>query len=134
MTTIILEVPHQTPATAWIAETESDIINIADVSHNMVYIKWNEESVTDCYGDDLPDDLKEILDRDGVAVEFGDHNGSEFESVDVAPSEIEYAKELIAHDLHTCRFLSLDEAVNFEYNGHQDVKAVSAVKKALARV
>jgi len=134
MTTIILEVPHQMPATAWIARNESDIINIAESEHNMIYVTWNEETAINCYGDDLPHELKEILGRDGVAVEFGDHNGSEFESVDVAPSALECAQESIAQDLKACRFLSVEEASSFEYKGHQDVKAMIAVKEALELV
>ena len=138
MSTIIIEIPHQLPPTAWIADSDQEIINIADSEHGLTYERWTLAKAVDCWGeeDDIPKELAQALKEHGEAIEIGDSADIEYYSPKDAQSELEAAKEAIAHDLSSCQFLTVDEAKEFaiSYCGHQDIKARIAVKKALEDV
>lgn len=138
MTTIIIEIPHQLPPTAWAANSDQDIISIADSEHGLVYERWTLAKVIDCWGeeDDIPEELAQLLKEHDEVIEIGDSSDIEYCTVKDAGTQIEAAKEAIVHDLSSCQFLTVDEAKEFadSYCGHQDIKARIAVKKALEDV
>jgi len=133
--TIIIEIPHQFPPTAWAASSEQQIISIADSRHGLVYERYTLQKALDCWGDDdhIPDELAELLKDHGEAVEIGDTSGTEYCAAEDAGTEIEAAKDAIAHDLSGCHFLTLEEAKEFAHShrGHQSVEARIAVQNAL---
>ena len=138
MLTIIIEIPNQTSPTAWIANSDQDIISIADSAHGLVYELWTLEKSIDCWGeeDDFPEKLAKLLKEHDEVMEIGDSSGVEYYTLKNAVTHIEAAKEAIGHDLSYCQFLTVAEAAEFadSYCGHQDIKARIAVKKALEDV
>ena len=142
MSFIIVEIPHQRPATAWVAWKEQDIIKAAYEVENMTYQEWTLDSAHDCFGerDDIPEELLEVLDSGGKALEFAYSDGADAQwlKIEDAPSELEAAKEALFHDLSTGLVLSEEEARIFVsddnniYSGHQHIKAQSAVRKILS--
>jgi len=142
MSFIIVEIPHQRPATAWVAWKEQDIIKAAYDAENMTYNEWNLDSAHHCFGerDNIPNELMEVLDTGSKAIEFAYSDGADTQwlKVEDAPSELEAAKEALFHDLSAGIVLSEEEARLFVseenkiYNGHQHIKARSAVRKILS--
>ena len=112
----------------------------------MCYEKWTTKYAVDrfCKGEEdtyeallpgslLPDDLRPILQKHGVAMLAG-RNGGEWCSVADAPgTELEAAMEALLHDLASCHFLPYDEAHEWadSYAGHQQIEAREAVLKIL---
>ena len=104
MATIIVEIPHRLPPTVWVADSDQDIINVAHSNHGLVYQRWttaDAEITEDLEG---LEDLDEILKEYGEAIEVGNSSYTEYFSVNDAETEIEAAKEAIAHDFCSCRF------------------------------
>lgn len=137
MSTIIVEVPHQSSPIAWVADSDQEIINIAYSKHGLIYESLTLQKAIDCFGeDDIPEKLSDLLKEHDKVIQVGHSSDSEFYSASDAETEIEAAKEAISHDLYTCRFLTVDEAKEFadSHSGHQGIKARIAVKKALEYV
>ena len=55
MPLIIVEIPHQSPADAWVAYGEEDFILAAYRVKDMEYDLWTMEDARDCFGD--PEDI-----------------------------------------------------------------------------
>ena len=137
MITIVVEIPHRLPPTAWVAESDQKLIEIAGSVHGLVYEMWDKEKARDCYDDsEIPKSLSGLLDLCGSALEIGHSGETEFFNPDEAVGEIEAAKDAISHDLFICGFLTADEAKKFvsEYSGHQYPAARVAVARALADI
>lgn len=135
MTTIIVEIPHQGKASAWVACNDSAIIDVAEKTHNMIYSEWTKENAADSWDEgEGPSDLSGLLKEHSRVIELGDHCEVRYEPLCSAPTEIEHAKELIAKDLYTCFFLSIAEAQNFNCSGHQSIEAKIAVQDALREI
>ena len=140
MPLIIVEIPHQSPADAWVAYGEEDFILAANRVKDMEYDLWTMEDARDCFGDpeDIPADLLEILSAEGNALGFGFSGETEWLKVGDAPSELEAAEEALFRDLHAGFILDEEEARRFAsgsndiYNGHQRIEAQTAVRKLLA--
>ena len=101
----------------------------------MTYVEWNREAAIECWGEeDIPCELLELLDKNKTVIEFGTEVDSNYESKKLAISEIEFAKELIAEDLHICFFMNEKEATEFSWAGHQSIEANIAVKNILEEI
>ncbi len=120
MTIIILEVPHQRRPSVWVAEDEQHLIQMASAAHDFCYEEWTMENAIDCFGDEIPDNFNDVLKSDKKAVVVGWSGQTECYSLADADSEIDAAKEAIAHDLSRCHFLSVGEAKAFK--GHADAE------------
>lgn len=136
MTTIIVEIPNQPSPTAWVADTDQDIIDIAHSEHGLTYNHWTLAEAIDCWieEDEIPEELAELLKENEKVIQVGTTEDSEFYSEGTAPTEIEAAKEAIAHNLHNCFFFTVDEAKEFadecRFNNSY-IDARIEVKKAL---
>ena len=137
MTTIIVEIPHQGKVLAWVAESDSAIINAAGLLHNMTHSEWTYDAAVECWGeDDLPTELLSLLEENAIVIETGSGDGENvnYQTPSNAPTEIEFAKEVIASDLSGCFFLSLEEANDFNPMCHQAIQAKIAVREALEEI
>ena len=123
--TIVVEIPHQSKVTAWVAESDADIIKEAFTNRNWDYREWDRDSAISCWGDveDFPQALQDALSKSELVIEYGPQHS--------APSEIEVAKQAISDDLSGCYFLTEEEARAFDIQGHGSVQAVFAVKKVI---
>lgn len=136
MTTIIVEIPCEREPRVWEAVTDQDIIDIACSSHDYIYESWTYAKALDCWGeeDEIPKELTELLKENEKVIQVGTTEDSEFYSEGAAQTEIEAAKEAIAHDLNNCFFFTVDEAKEFAdacmFNNFY-VEARIAVKKYL---
>ena len=132
-TTIIVEIPHELPPSAWIAYKDADII--AGAGSNFIYTHWTFQEAFDCWSeeDEIPEDLLKILKEEGKAVEIGDTTQIEYCSAKNCPSILDAAKEAIAFDLSRCHFLTIEQAKNYKNtcSGHYSIKAAHAVEKVL---
>lgn len=135
MAFIVVEIPHKLPVKAWYCESESAFIEIAANVHGLRFEKHNKESLASMFGeyDEIPSDYKAMLDANGEFVEVSGNDGSEFYSLDDAPSEFDAAQEVMFHDLHTGRVLSEYEANLYLQNtsGHQIIEARRQVRRVL---
>jgi len=110
MPLIIVEIPHQSPANAWVAYGEEDFILAAYRVKDMEYDLWTMEDARDCFGD--PEDI--------VDTHF-----------------LGLLEEALFRDLHAGFILDEEEARRFAsgsndiYNGHQRIEAQAAVRKLL---
>jgi len=122
MSIIIIEVPHQRSPMVWVARDEQHIIQIASEVHDFCYDEWTMKEAVDAFDDEIPSDLKMILDRDGSAMRIGYSGDGQWLALDDICTELEAAKEAICHDLSNCHFLTATEAE--EFKGHADVQIV----------
>jgi hypothetical protein len=131
--TIVVEIPHQSKVTAWVAESDADIIKEAFTNRNWDYREWDRDSAISCWGDveDFPQALQDALSKSELVIEYGHDDDPSFTPQHSAPSEIEVAKQAISDDLSGCYFLTEEEARAFDLQGHGSVQAVFAVKKVM---
>ena len=131
---IILEIPHQRNAFAWIAwDGEIDIIVAAHrmESDNNRYIIYTLQDLQDGFGrEELPDDAWKIAERDGKVGEV-DNDG--FMPVDQMPKEFDWAWETLVHDLSSGSYFRNHAEVLDDLEtrfGHQAIKAKIALESA----
>jgi Golgi nucleoside diphosphatase len=93
---------------------------MASAVHDFCYEEWTMENAIDCFGGEIPDNFNDVLKSDKKAVVVGWSGQTECYSLADADSEIDAAKEAIAHDLSRCHFLSVSEAK--EFKGHADAE------------
>ena len=117
---IIVEVPHSGRVMIWRALDEADLIQKASEAHDFCYQEWTMENAVDCFGDEIPDEYNDILNKDKQVTVIGWSGQTECYSLKDADSEIVAAKEAIGHDLSQCHFLSVAEAK--EFKSHADVE------------
>ena len=135
---IVLEIPHRLPATAWVAyDGDDSIIEMAhhrgDESGCCNYDSHLKEDLIDCYGeDDIPDDAQKIINDDEIVYEI---NGEYFSKSD-AITEIEWAMDVLGHDLSSFQVLENDDDLLWclENLRHQRDKAEVALSKCRALV
>lgn len=133
MITIVVEIPHQSNVTAWVAESDADIIEEAFTNRHWDYREWDRDSAVSCWGDveDFPQALQDALSKSELVIEHGPDDDLSFTPQQSAPSEIEVAKLAISDDLSGCYFLTEEEARAFDPQGHGSVQAVFAVQKVI---
>ena len=68
---ICVEIPHQRKPSVWYANDEADFISIAHKMSergNSGYYTLTAQEARDCWGDEMPDEVKAILETHGVVV------------------------------------------------------------------
>lgn len=148
---IVLEIPHQRDAFAWIAwNGESEILNHAhgmesDNHRYAVYtlVPNNEQSgemimLAPLQGgwdrDELPSEAWKIAEREG---KVGQVDNEGFMPVDQMPDEFDWAVETLFHDLHGGDVFRSHEEVTIDLecrSGHQAIKAKIALESAAESV
>jgi len=110
---IIIEIPHQSRVRTWVAYNDDDIINRA-YELGLSYELKNEN-------------------KDIIQVCLRNYQEGEFYKEDKAPTKLESAMDCISYDLHSCHFLSVQEAKEFinEYRGHKKHEVIHALKEEL---
>ncbi|KZY29758.1 MULTISPECIES: hypothetical protein [unclassified Oleiphilus] len=136
---IVVEIPHRSRPSAWMA-TESRLIQLAH-ELELTYFKWTMEEAVYSYGDreDIPEELLDILEEKGGAIEVitGLNREPTYYKVDEAPSELDSAKEALFDDLYSYEIFTESEArafVGSNKRGHGIYEAQSAVSKILSRL
>jgi hypothetical protein len=137
MSTIIVEIPCQREPSVWEAYGDQDIIDIACSRYDFVYESWTHAEALDCWieEDEIPEELTELLKENEKVIQVGTYEDSEFYSEAAAPTEIDAAKERIAHDMRNCFFFTVEEAKEFASAatlGNDEIDARIAVKKYLS--
>ena len=96
---LIIEIPHEMPASAWIAfNGEDDIISLANDMDNYGWATMTMQNLVDCYGDeDVPAEARRIVALHGSTVEVN----AEFFTPDEAISEFDWACDAVFHDLNS---------------------------------
>ena len=122
MSIIIIEVPHQRSPSVWFAKDEQHIIQMASEVHDFHYDKWTMEDAINSFDDEIPQDLKMLLDKNKVVMRIGYAGDGQWLSLDDICTELEAAKEAIGHDLSQCYFLTVAEAKEFVLTAHADVQ------------
>ena len=134
--TIVVQIPHQYPPIVWFADSDKDIIDIAYSKYGLIYERWSFAKAIDCWSEEeIPERLAELLKDHDEVMEIGNLSDEiEYCIERDAETEMEAAKEAIAHDFSSCEFLTVDEAKEFadSYRGLKGVAARIAVKKVLA--
>lgn len=135
MTTIVIEIPHQSKPQSWIAYDDEHLFDIACELHGLVYNEYSLDSAIKTYGgkESIPVDLLKAINAHGLVVEVGDNGHVEYMGSSEATDKASAARSAISSDLHSCYFLTVDEARDFSasHSGHQAVKARAAVKDCL---
>ena len=131
---IIVEIPHQRKATAYLA-SEIDLISSARLRDNHEYGTLTAEALFDCYGEDVRQDMLKIAETSGhVVCVDGEFYGPGDED---CPSEADWARGVLFEDLNAHYELqNVEEAEAWiksytARKGHQWVAATSAVEKIL---
>lgn len=135
---IVIEIPHQRPATSWVAGDKQDIIDYVKKKYtdNSMYEKLSLDDLKDFYGDenDIPAEALEIVKRDGVIFEVmgyinPDSEDHPYLSEKDAPTEFEWACGELFHDLNFGQIIENDDDLDlFKQNvTHQREKAIIAV-------
>tara|TARA_Y100001963_G_scaffold2598_1_gene3539 strand:+ start:335 stop:718 length:384 start_codon:yes stop_codon:yes gene_type:complete len=107
---IIIEIPHQSRVRTWVAYNDADIINRA-YELGLIYELKNEN-------------------KDIIQVCLRDYHEGEFYKEDKAPTKLECAMDCISYDLHSCYFLTMQEAHEFikNYRGHKKLEVKQALE------
>jgi len=133
---IIIEIPYQVSPRTWVSYNDADIINHAE-NEGYWYELWTKEKAIDFYGeeDDIPDHILSALKENDEIVQVCLHESHEgdFYKKEEAPTKLEGAKECLSRGLHSCYFLTVQEAKEFinEYRGHKSHEAIEALKEKL---
>ena len=140
---VIVEIPHQRRAIAYLVQDEDHVIDLACVAGTdncgggFTWHRWTREEAERIFSD-IPKELMDILDEKGVAVETAWYDSGdvlEFMTEDDAPSEFDAALSYILHDLHYGKLLGLDEAWEWSqnYTRHKWVEVRCAMANLLGR-
>ena len=131
---IVLEVPHQRDAFAWIAwDGESEIL---DRAHEMTSDnhRYDIYTLAELQGgwsrEELPSEAWEIAEREG---KVGQVNNDGFMRVDQMPKEFDWAVETLFHDLSSGDVFRSHEEVKIDLewrSGHQALRAKIALESA----
>jgi len=134
---IIVEIPHQHPAKAWIAwDGKASVIKAAHTETcerymDMCYYKIDLAEAIESHGDDVGDWPEGLADALAAHGEVIDVNG-EFVPVSDAPTEYEWAKDVLFHDLHLGKVLeTVEDVARFiaDAPAHQQFTAIAAVQR-----
>tara|TARA_R100001163_G_scaffold26698_1_gene21681 strand:+ start:196 stop:609 length:414 start_codon:yes stop_codon:yes gene_type:complete len=133
---IIIEIPHQSRVKTWVAYNDADIINRAyeiGLSYELkkspyTKIKKLYTKIRVCFSLRDYNENKEI-----IHVCLRDYHEGDFYKKDKAPTKLESAMDCISYDLHSCYFLSVQEAKKFiaEYRGHKKHEVIHALKEVI---
>lgn len=136
--TIVIEQSHPNGnVMVWYALGDDDIIDVGHTkSDNDTYETWTHEEASDCWGDEpLPEDMQALFDAGHKEIVCVSDHGADIVTYH-APndpdliSELDWAKDQIADDLQSCKFLSAVDA--FEYvnrNGYRSDLVNDALKE-----
>ena len=131
---IVLEIPHQRDAFAWIAwNGESEILDRAHemTGDNYRYDIFTLAELQGGWGrEELPSEAWEIAEREG---KVGQVNNDGFMPVDQMPREFDWAVETLFHDLSGGDIFCSHEEVKIDLewrSGHQALKAKIALESA----
>ena len=132
---IIIEIPHEKKPKIWVSYNDDDIINHA-VNEGYWYQLWTKEKAIDFYGEEdaIPDHILSELKEDDEIVQvcLHDNHEGDFYKKNEAPTKLECAMDCISYDLHSCYFLTMQEAHEFikNYRGHKkhEVKQALEIK------
>ena len=80
------------------------------------------EDAINSFDDEIPQDLKMLLDKNEVVMRIGYAGDGQWLTLDDICTELEAAKEAIGHDLSNCYFLTVAEAKEFTLTAHADVQ------------
>jgi len=140
MERIIVEIPHQRRATAFLVNDDIHIIEIAGRAEDFSYQPVTFEDALNLWGDEsqIPLDLLSLVKEHGCCIEISNKIKTEWFSPKEAPGILDAALETLFHDLNRGLLLSIDEANEFVsndqqniYSGHQMYEAMTAVRKLL---
>lgn len=128
---IVVERPHQGSPIAWVAYGWKHAAKLAGGKGIGPSVQsYFRGEIEDIFGDEIPEDIKEILDSHESVVGITGHEGMSFVSPSEAPTLEEVVKAWIADDLSSADFLTSPEEVK-EYlerdHGHNWAESVSAV-------
>lgn len=129
---VTIEIPHQMPPVAWVAQDEEDFINKVRATYdNFRYSVWDMASFRESFGTESDDEYAYILDiikEHGACIEVNT-GGETYElSPAEAPTEFEAAKEYNGHDLSgCCTSDNLDDLRDYARAGHQSAAALAAI-------
>jgi len=121
---IVLEIPHQMPARAWIAwGGEEEIISQAHVvSDGYGYHILTEIQLIDCYDvDEVPSEALKIARDEGEVYQINEEWCAKAD----AQSEFDWASDVLFHDLSSGHILYNEYDLKFcvEHLTHQGIKA-----------
>lgn len=134
---IVVEIPHQMPVEVYTVENENKFLGLASKVKDFSYNRLDLKKAIDIFGeDDIPGELKSILNKNGSAIEVTSHGDSvEYYSEAEAPNELDLAKDAMFSDLHAGFLLTESEAHKFVdgdiWSGHGSLDAQMKVEKAL---
>ena len=95
---------------------------MASEVHDFYYDKWTMEDAINSFDDEIPQDLKMLLDKNEVVMRIGYAGDGQWLTLDDICTELEAAKEAIGHDLSNCYFLTVAEVKEFTLTAHADVQ------------
>jgi hypothetical protein len=129
---VVIEIPHQRPASAWEAASRQRVIDLAyETEDTFEHRIWSMAEALECFGEreEIPEDLLEILDARGFA---GQENET-FMSVDKMDSEYDAAVAALGHDLSSIHVIPRNEALEYaeSMTGHKSIEAKVAVRELL---
>jgi hypothetical protein len=127
----VINIPHQMPVRIWECESFSDA---ASESINICRY-GNMQEAKEMFGDEIPDQIKKIINSGETAVEVVEMNsdyieyfaGSEFD-------EEEFCERYLAMDLHGMIVIRNEEEaakVAEHYTGHQEIKVRAAAREII---
>ena len=134
---IVVEIPHQFPASAWVAWSEAELIAAAcEKDGNADYTVWHWSDLIECFGEDgIPAEARDIIEAGADTVVSVSGIGEDdriWRRVEDAPTEVEWAQQVLASDLHALHVLRPGAEVGeflSSYDGHQAIVACIAVRK-----
>ena len=134
---IVVEVPHQFPANAWVAWSDAELIAAASKKNdNADYTLWHWAELVECFGEDgIPDAARKLIEEGEEAVLSVSGIGEDdrmWRRVEDAPTEVEWAEQVLGADLHALHVLRPGAEVGeflSSYDGHQAIVACIAVRK-----
>ena len=132
---IVVEIPHRLPASAWIAWGDADLIAAAcAISDNARYTRWTQEELAECFGAEgaeIPPDALAVVETEEAVMEITGIGEDDkiWRRVYDPPTEVDWATQVLASDLHALHLLrSGQEVRDFveKYSGHQAMMAIKA--------
>ena len=129
---IVLEIPHQMPANAWIAwGGEADVLSAAHVEAEKGFYNyelWTIDKLVECFDDEVPEEALKIAKENGEVYQI---NGEWFTKAE-AESELDWASDVLFHDLNGGQLIYNEEDLKWCVDNlrHQAGKAFVELKHA----
>jgi hypothetical protein len=129
---IILEGHSNGSFNAWYALNEQNFIDaVLSDNEGAEYLIANADEIADIYDDEAPPAVIKILEEHGsvICTTLNHSSPQVFHNPDAAPSEFEFAKEVLIEDLSSCNILT--EADALEYISDCDENCAHEINKIL---